>query len=57
MIPVEGGDKMVELKPQEAADQKATAGKTRTRDSERSAASSDKVGEGRNAKGEGRRVD
>jgi PBSX family phage portal protein len=57
MIPVEGGDKMVELKPQQAADQKATAGKTRARDSERSAASSDKVGEGRNAKGDGRQVD
>ena len=57
MIPVEGGDKMVELKPQEAADQKATAGKTRARDSERSAGSSDKVGEGRNAKGDGRQVD
>jgi HK97 family phage portal protein len=57
MIPVEGGDEMVELKPQQAADQKATAGKTRARDSERSAASSDKVGEGRNAKGDGSRVD
>ena len=57
MIPVEGGDEMVELKPQQAADQKATAGKTRARDSQRSAASSDKVGEGRNAKGDGKRVD
>jgi HK97 family phage portal protein len=57
MIPVDGGDKMVELKPQEAADQKATAGKTRARDSERSSSSSDKVGEGRNAKGDGRQVD
>ena len=57
LIPVDGGDEMVELKPQQAADQKATAGKTRSRDSERSAASSDKVGEGRNAKGDGSRVD
>jgi PBSX family phage portal protein len=57
LIPVDGGDEMVELKPQQAADQKATAGKTRARDSERSAASSDKVGEGRNAKGDGSRVD
>jgi capsid portal protein len=57
MIPVDGGDEMVELKPQQAADQRATAGKTRARDSERSAASSDKVGEGRNAKGDGRQVD
>ena len=57
LIPVDGGDEMVELKPQQAADQKATAGKTRARDSQRSAASSDKVGEGRNAKGDGSRVD
>ena len=57
LIPVDGGDEMVELKPQQAADQKATAGKTRARDSERSAASSDKVGEGRNSKGDGSRVD
>jgi capsid portal protein len=57
MIPVDGGDEMVELKPQQAADQKATAGKTRARDSERSAASSDKVGEGRNSKGDGKKVD
>jgi PBSX family phage portal protein len=57
MIPVDGGDEMVELKPQQAADQKATAGKTRARDSERSAASSDKVGEGRNAKCDGKKVD
>ena len=57
LIPVDGGDEMVELKPQQAADQKATAGKTRARDSARSAASSDKVGEGRNAKGDGSRVD
>jgi capsid portal protein len=57
MIPVDGGDEMVDLKPQQAADQRATAGKTRARDSERSAASSDKIGEGRNAKGDGRQVD
>ena len=57
LIPVDGGDEMVELKPQQAADQKATAGKTRARDSARSAASSEKVGEGRNAKGDGRQVD
>jgi len=56
MIPVDGGDKMVELKPQQAADQKATAGKTRARDAARSAGASDKVGEGRNAKGDGRQV-
>jgi hypothetical protein len=57
MIPVDGGDEMVELKPQQAADQKATAGKTRTRDSQRSANSPDISGEGRNAKGDGNQVD
>jgi len=56
MIPIDGGDKMVELKPQQAADQKSTAGKTRARDAARSAGASDKVGEGRNAKGDGRQV-
>lgn len=53
---IKGGDKPVELKPQEAADQKATAGKSRTRDTERSAKAPDKQGEARNAKGEGRKV-
>jgi len=57
MIPVDGGDEMVELKPQQAADQRATAGKTRARDSERSAASPDKSGEARNPKGDGSQVD
>jgi PBSX family phage portal protein len=57
MIPVDGGDEMVELKPQQAADQRATAGKTRARDSQRSANASDSVGEGRNAKGDGSQVD
>ena len=57
MIPLDGGDDMVELKPQQAADQRATAGKTRARDSERSADSPDISGEGRNAKGDGSQVD
>ena len=57
MIPLDGGDDMVELKPQQAADQRATAGKTRARDSERSATSPDISGEGRNAKGDGSQVD
>lgn len=52
---IEGGDEPVELKPQQAADQAATAGQTRTRDAERSANASDSDGEGRNAQGEGRR--
>ena len=57
MIPLDDGDDMVELKPQQAADQRATAGKTRARDSERSADSPDISGEGRNAKGDGSQVD
>lgn len=57
MIPLDGGDDMVDLKPQQAADQRATAGKTRARDSERSANSPDISGEGRNAKGDGSQVD
>jgi hypothetical protein len=54
MIPLEGGDKVVELKPQQAAEQTAQAGKTRARDGERAANSTDNAGEGRNAKGDGR---
>jgi PBSX family phage portal protein len=56
MIPIEGGDQVVDLKADAAAEQSAQAGKTRARDSERSAASPDKSGEGRNAKGDGRQV-
>lgn len=57
MIPLDGGDKVVELKPQAQAEVRAQAGKTRTRDSERSANSPDISGEGRNAQGDGRQVD
>jgi PBSX family phage portal protein len=57
MIPLDGGDKVVELKPQQQAETRAQAGKTRTRDSERSANSPDISGEGRNAQGDGRQVD
>ena len=56
MVPLDGGDKVVELKPQAQAEVRAQAGKTRTRDSERSANSPDKSGEGRNSKGDGRQV-
>jgi HK97 family phage portal protein len=55
-IPLDGGDKVIELKPQQAAEQSAQAGKTRARDSERAANSPDKSGEGRNAKGDGNQV-
>jgi PBSX family phage portal protein len=56
MIPIDGGDKVVQLKPQEQAESRAQAGKTRTRDAERSANSPDISGEGRNAQGDGRQV-
>lgn len=51
---VEGGDEPVELKPQEAAEQRAQGNASRTRDQDRSANSPDKSGEARQPKGEGR---
>jgi PBSX family phage portal protein len=54
MVPLDGGDKVVELKPQQAAEQRAQAGNTRARTQERSANSPDISGEARNPKGEGR---
>lgn len=51
---LDGGDKIVELKPQQAADAKAQTGQTRTRDQQRSANSPDKSGEARQPQGEGR---
>ena len=56
MIPIDGGDEVVELNAQ-AAEIKAQATQGRARDKERSATSPDKSGEGRNAKGDGRQVD
>jgi PBSX family phage portal protein len=57
MIPLDGGDEVVDLKGQDAAEQTAQAGNTRQRSQDRQAASPDKSGEGRNAKGDGRQVD
>jgi PBSX family phage portal protein len=57
MVPIDGGDTVVELKAQAQAEMRAQAGKTRNRDSERSANSPDISGEGRNAQGDGRQVD
>lgn len=51
---IEGGDKVVDLKPQQSADQRATAGQTRSRDSQRSAGATDSAGTARNPQGEGR---
>ena len=56
LIPLDEGDKVVDLRPQQAADQTAQALATRTRDQERSANSPDNSGEGRNAKGDGSQV-
>jgi PBSX family phage portal protein len=57
MIPLDGGDKVIELKPQAAAEQRAQAGNTRARTQERQNNSPDISGEGRNAKGDGRQVE
>ena len=57
MVPIDGGDEVVELKPQEQAEVRAQAGNTRTRDQERENSSPDISGEARNPQGEGRQVE
>jgi PBSX family phage portal protein len=57
MIPLDGGDVVIELKPQAAAEQRSQAGNTRSRTQERQNNSPDISGEGRNAKGDGRQVE
>ena len=57
MIPIDGGDEVVDLKGQDAAEQTAQAGNTRQRSQDRQATAPDNSGEGRNAKGDGRQVD
>jgi PBSX family phage portal protein len=54
MVPIDGGDTIVELKPQQAAEQTAQAMNSRRRTQERSANSPDISGEGRQAQGDGR---
>jgi len=56
MIPLDGGDEVIELKPQQEADQRAKSTGNKTRDQERAKNSPDKNGEGRNAKGDGPKV-
>jgi len=56
MIPLDGGDEVVDLQAQ-AAEVKAQALQSRTRDRERSAKAPDGQGEARNPKGEGRQVE
>jgi PBSX family phage portal protein len=55
MVPRDGGDEVVDLGAK-AAEIKAQAMQSRTRDVERAANSPDNSGEGRNAKGDGRQV-
>jgi len=57
MVPMDGGDEVVELKPQQQAEARAQAGNTRTRDQQRDNNSPDISGEARNPQGEGRQVD
>ena len=57
MIPLDGGDEVVQLKPQQQADIRANAGNTRARSQERQNNQPDISGEGRNAKGDGRQVE
>jgi PBSX family phage portal protein len=57
MVPLDGGDQVIELKPQQQAEQRAQANNSRTRDRERENNSPDISGEGRNAKGDGAQVD
>ena len=54
--PIPGGDEVVQLKPQQVADQQAKSTGNRTRDKQRAANAPDKTGEGRNAKGDGPKV-
>jgi capsid portal protein len=56
MIPLDGGDEVIELKPQQEADQRAKSTGNKTRDQERAKTAPDKNGEGRNAKGDGPKV-
>jgi PBSX family phage portal protein len=57
MVPLDGGDKVVELKPQQGAEERAKANNSRRRDQERENTSPDISGEGRNAKGDGPQVE
>lgn len=54
---LEGGDKPVELKPQQAAERRSQATNSRARDQRRNANTTDTVGGARNPKGDGRTVE
>ncbi len=57
MVPIEGGDEVVQLKPQQQAEIRAQAGNTRSRTQARENNSPDISGESRNPQGEGRQVE
>jgi len=57
LVPLDGGDEVVQLKPQQQAEIRAQAGNTRRRDQERENNSPDISGEGRNTQGDGRQVE
>jgi PBSX family phage portal protein len=54
MVPLDNGDQVIQLKPQQAAEQTAQAMNSRQRTQQRDANSPDISGEARNPKGEGR---
>jgi len=54
MVPIDGGDAVIQLKPQQAAEQMAQASNSRRRTQERDNNAPDISGEARNPKGEGR---
>ena len=57
MVPLDSGDDVVILKPQQQAEIRAQAGNTRERSQNRNAISPDISGEARNPKGDGRQVE
>jgi PBSX family phage portal protein len=57
MVPLDGGDEVVVLKPQQQAEVRAQAGNTRARSQERQNTQPDISGEGRNEQGAGRQVE
>ena len=57
MVPLDSGDDVVVLKPQQQAEIRAQAGNTRERSQNRNAISPDISGEARNPKGDGRQVE
>jgi PBSX family phage portal protein len=57
MVPIDGGDEVIELKPQQQSEIRTQASGNRLRDQERQANQPDISGEARNPQGEGRTVE